>query len=79
MDSNEGTLEFTVCDFSASVSKTGSGDVWMSYVLDKTSLGGWGLSQNILKDTIETYSSCSWVDSNSITIYGKLIVGHYNI
>jgi hypothetical protein len=29
------TLEFKVCDFSTSVSKTGSGDVWMSYVLDK--------------------------------------------
>ncbi len=30
------TLGFKVCDFSTSVSKTGSGDVWMSYVLDKT-------------------------------------------
>ena len=29
------TLGFKVCDFSTSVSKTGSGDVWMSYVLDK--------------------------------------------
>ncbi len=29
------TLGFKVCDFSKSVSKTGSGDVWMSYVLDK--------------------------------------------
>jgi len=28
------TLGFKVCDFSTSVSKTGSGDVWMSYVLD---------------------------------------------
>jgi SAM-dependent methyltransferase len=30
------TLGFKVCDFSTSVSKTGSGDVWLSYVLDKT-------------------------------------------
>ncbi len=30
------TLGFKVCDFSTSVSKTGSGDVWMSYVLDKS-------------------------------------------
>jgi len=30
------TLGFKVCDFLTSVSKTGSGDVWMSYVLDKT-------------------------------------------
>ena len=30
------TLGFKVCDFSTSVSKTGSGDVWMNYVLDKT-------------------------------------------
>ncbi len=30
------TLGFNVCDFSTSVSKTGSGDVWMSYVLDKS-------------------------------------------
>jgi hypothetical protein len=30
------TLGFKVCDFSASVSKTGSEDVWMTYVLDKT-------------------------------------------
>ena len=30
------TLGFKVCDFSASVSKTGSGEVWMSYVLDKS-------------------------------------------
>jgi len=29
-------LGFRLCDFSTSVSKTGSGDVWMSYVLDKT-------------------------------------------
>jgi len=29
------TLGFKVCDFSTSVSKTGSGDFWMSYVLDK--------------------------------------------
>ena len=29
------TLGFKVCDFSASVSKTGSGEIWMSYVLDK--------------------------------------------
>jgi SAM-dependent methyltransferase len=29
------TLGFKVCDFFTSVSKTGSGDVWMSYVLDK--------------------------------------------
>jgi len=29
------TLGFKVCDFSSSVSKTGSGDVWMTYVLDK--------------------------------------------
>ena len=29
------TLGFKVCDFSTSVSKTGSEDVWMSYVLDK--------------------------------------------
>jgi len=30
------SVGFTVYDFSKSVSKTGSGDVWMSYVLDKT-------------------------------------------
>jgi len=30
------TLGFKVREFSTSVSKTGSGDVWMSYVLDKT-------------------------------------------
>ncbi len=30
------TLGFAVCDVSKSVSKTGSNDVWMSYVLDKT-------------------------------------------
>jgi hypothetical protein len=30
------SLGFKVCDFSNSVSKTGSGDVWMSYVLEKT-------------------------------------------
>ena len=29
------TLGFKVCDFSTSVSKTGSGDVWLSYVLEK--------------------------------------------
>jgi hypothetical protein len=29
------TLGFKVCDFSTSVAKTGSGDVWISYVLDK--------------------------------------------
>ena len=29
------TLGFRVCDFSTSVSKTGSGDFWLSYVLDK--------------------------------------------
>ena len=28
-------LGFKVCDFSTSVSKTGSGDVWFSYVLEK--------------------------------------------
>jgi SAM-dependent methyltransferase len=28
-------LGFKVCNFSTSVSKTGSGDLWMSYVLDK--------------------------------------------
>jgi hypothetical protein len=28
-------LGFKVCDFSSSVSKTGSGDFWLSYVLDK--------------------------------------------
>jgi hypothetical protein len=27
---------FKVCDFSSSVSKTGSGEIWMSCVLDKT-------------------------------------------
>jgi len=30
------TLNFKVCEFSTSVSKTGSGDIWLSYVLDKT-------------------------------------------
>jgi len=30
------TLGLTVCDVSKSVSKTGSNDVWMSYILDKT-------------------------------------------
>jgi SAM-dependent methyltransferase len=30
------TLGFTVYDVSKSVSKTGSNDVWMSYILDKT-------------------------------------------
>ena len=29
------TLGFKVCDFSTSVSKTGSDDFWLSYVLDK--------------------------------------------
>jgi hypothetical protein len=29
------TLGFKMCDFSTSVSKTGSGEIWMSYVLDK--------------------------------------------
>jgi len=29
------TLGFNVRDFSTSASKTGSGDVWLSYVLDK--------------------------------------------
>ncbi len=29
------TIGFKVCDFSTSVSKTGSGEIWMSYVLDK--------------------------------------------
>jgi len=29
-------LGFKVCDFSTSVSKTGSGEIWMSYVLDKS-------------------------------------------
>ena len=29
------TLGFEVSDFSKAVSKTGSGAVWMSYVLDK--------------------------------------------
>jgi hypothetical protein len=33
------TLGFKVCDFSTSVSKTGSGDLWMSYVLDKSGRG----------------------------------------
>ena len=30
------TLGFKVHDFSSAVSKTGSGDLWMTYVLDKT-------------------------------------------
>jgi hypothetical protein len=30
------SLGFKVCDFSKSVSKTGSGEIWMGYVLDKT-------------------------------------------
>lgn len=30
------SVGFTVYDFSKSVSKTGSGEIWMSYVLDKT-------------------------------------------
>ena len=30
------TLGFKICDFASSVSKTGSGDVWLSYVLDKS-------------------------------------------
>jgi len=29
------SLGFKVCDFYRSVSKTGSGEVWMGYVLDK--------------------------------------------
>ncbi len=29
------TLGFKMCDFSTSVSKKGSGDIWMSYALDK--------------------------------------------
>jgi len=29
------TLGFKVCEFSSSLSKTGSGDIWLSYVLDK--------------------------------------------
>ena len=29
------TLGFKVCDVSTSISKTGSGEIWMSYVLDK--------------------------------------------
>jgi len=33
------TLGFKVCDFSTSVSKTGSGEIWMSYVLDKSGKG----------------------------------------
>jgi len=28
------SLGFRICDFSKSFSKTGSGDVWMSYVLE---------------------------------------------
>ncbi len=30
------TLGFKVCDVSLSVSKTGTGDVWMSYILEKS-------------------------------------------
>ena len=30
------TLGFKVCDFSSSISKTGTGDVWMSYILEKS-------------------------------------------
>jgi hypothetical protein len=30
------TLGFKACDFSTSVSKTGSDDFWLSYVLEKT-------------------------------------------
>ena len=30
------TLGLKVCDFSSSVSKTGTGDVWMSYILEKS-------------------------------------------
>ena len=30
------SLGFKVSDFAKSVSKTGSGEIWMSYVLDKT-------------------------------------------
>ncbi len=33
------TLGFKVCDFLTSVSKTGSGEIWMSYVLDKSGEG----------------------------------------
>ena len=29
------SLGFKVCDFSRSVSKTGSGEVWLGYVLEK--------------------------------------------
>ncbi len=29
------TLAFKVCDFAKSVSKTGSGEIWLGYVLDK--------------------------------------------
>jgi hypothetical protein len=29
-------LGFKVCDVSTSISKIGSGEIWMSYVLDKT-------------------------------------------
>jgi hypothetical protein len=28
------TLGFKVCDVSTSISKTGSGDIWMSYILN---------------------------------------------
>jgi len=35
MDVPEVPFGFEVCHFSKAVSKTGSGDVWMSYVLDK--------------------------------------------
>ena len=30
------SIGFKLCDFSKSVSKTGSGDVWLGYVLEKT-------------------------------------------
>ena len=30
------SLGFKVCDFASAVSKTGSGDIWMAYVLDNT-------------------------------------------
>ena len=33
------TLGFKVCDVSTSVSKTGSGEIWMSYVLNKSGEG----------------------------------------
>jgi hypothetical protein len=39
------TLGFKVCDFFTSVSKTGSGDLWMTYILDKT---GWWIKAKFL-------------------------------